>query len=190
MVLANQTVFENYDSFRNSKEYLSEFVITDEKNIKWTNFFSNKSFKEIELFLQTMPINTSDKLIQEIIFEILVSKKTFDRNLINDDDDKLLFEIFINKLFDTGRLNEIELVYSQTSELESNEYELLHPDNTVVCQVRTSRASMALPEDEEGVEIEEGVEGAEGAEDAEGKATESADGKSEAPKEESQDSKE
>ena len=50
--------------------------------------FSNKSFKEIELFLQTMPINTSDKLIQEIIFEILVSKKTFDRNLINDDDDK------------------------------------------------------------------------------------------------------
>ena len=78
LVFANQTVFENYDSFRNSKEYLSEFVITDEKNIKWTNFFSNKSFKEIELFLQTMPINTSDKLIQEIIYEILVSKKTFD----------------------------------------------------------------------------------------------------------------
>ncbi|GIR25750.1 MAG: hypothetical protein CM15mP40_03580 [Alphaproteobacteria bacterium] len=122
LVLANQTVFENYDSFRNSKEYLSEFVITDEKNIKWKNFFSNKSFKEIELFLQTMPINTSDKMIQEIIFEILVSKKTFDRNLINDDDDKILFEIFINKLFDTGRLNEIELVYSQTSELESNSF--------------------------------------------------------------------
>ena len=122
LVFANQTVFENYDSFRNSKEYLSEFVITDKKNIKWTNFFSNKSFKEIELFLQTMPINTSDKLIQEIIFEILVSKKTFDRNLINDDDDEILFEIFINKLFDTGRLNEIELVYSQTSELESNSF--------------------------------------------------------------------
>jgi len=122
LVLANQTVFENYDSFRNSKEYLSEFVITDEKNVKWKNFFSNKSFKEIELFLQTMPINTSDKLIQGIIFEILVSKKTFDRNLINDDDDKILFEIFIDKLFDTGRLNEIELVYSQTSELENNSF--------------------------------------------------------------------
>ncbi len=122
LVLANQNVFENYDIFRNSKEYISEFVITDENNIKWKNFFSNKSFKEIELFLQTMPINTSDELIQEIIFEILVSKKTFDRNLINDDDDKLLFEIFINKLFDTGRLNEIELVYSQTSELESNSF--------------------------------------------------------------------
>ena len=77
-----------------------------------------------------------------------------------------------------------------TSELKSDDYELLHPDNTVVCQVRTSRASMALPEDEEGIEGEEGVEGAEGAEGAEVKAAESSDAKSEAPKEESQDSKE
>ena len=77
-----------------------------------------------------------------------------------------------------------------TSELENDDYELLHPDNTVVCQVRTSRASMALPEDEEGVEGEEGAEGTEGAEGAEGNAAESADAKSGAPKEESQDSKE
>ena len=77
-----------------------------------------------------------------------------------------------------------------TSALENDDYELLHPDNTVVCQVRTSRASMALPEDEEGIEGEEGVEGAEGAEGAEVKAAESSDAKSEAPKEESQDSKE
>ena len=75
-----------------------------------------------------------------------------------------------------------------TSELESNEYELLHPDNTVVCQVRTSRASMALPEDEEGIESEEGVESEEGTEGTEG--TVGADLKSETPKEESQDSKE
>ena len=75
-----------------------------------------------------------------------------------------------------------------TSELESDDYELIHPDNTVVCQVRTSRASMALPEDEEGIESEEGVEGEEGTEGTEG--TEGADLKSETPKEESQDSKE
>tara|TARA_S200000501_G_C20645618_1_gene665123 strand:- start:21 stop:704 length:684 start_codon:yes stop_codon:yes gene_type:complete len=72
-----------------------------------------------------------------------------------------------------------------TSELENDDYELLHPDNTVVCQVRTSRASMALPEDEEGVEGEEGAEDTEGAENTEGTEV-----KSEAPKEESQDSKE
>ena len=122
LAYANQTVFDNYDGFRNSKEYLSEFFITDEVDDKWKNFFSNKSFKEIESFLKTMPINTSDQIIQKIIFEILVSKKTFDRNLINSNDDKILFESLINKLFDTGRLNEIELIYSQTSELESNSF--------------------------------------------------------------------
>ena len=122
LAIANQSVFENYDSFKNSEEYLSEFVIKDEENEKWENFFSNKSFNEIDLFLKTLPINTSDKIVQEIIFEILISKKTFDRNLINSDDDKILFESLINKLFDTGRLNEIELVYSQTSELESNSF--------------------------------------------------------------------
>ena len=119
---ANQTIFDNYDGFRNSKEYLSEFFITDEVDDKWKNFFSNKSFKEIESFLKTMPINTSDQIIQKIIFEILVSKKTFDKSLINSNDDKILFESLINKLFDTGRLNEIELIYSQTSELESNSF--------------------------------------------------------------------
>ena len=119
---ANQTVFDNHDSFRSSKEYLSEFFITDEGDDKLKNFFENKSFEEIELFLKTMPVNTSDQIIQNIIFEILVSKKTFDRNLINSKDDKILFESLINKLFDTGRLNEIELVYSQTSELESNSF--------------------------------------------------------------------
>tara|TARA_B100000902_G_scaffold11405_1_gene13913 strand:- start:188 stop:886 length:699 start_codon:yes stop_codon:yes gene_type:complete len=77
-----------------------------------------------------------------------------------------------------------------TSALENDDYELLHPDNTVVCQVRTSRASMALPEDEEGAEGEEGVEGAEGAEGTEGKTAEGTDAKSESSKEESQDSKE
>ena len=122
LAAANQNVFKNYDSFRNSKEYLSEFVITNKKEDKWKNFFSNKSYKEIELFLKAIPLNTPDQIIQKIVFEILVSKKTFDRNLVNTDDDKLLFESLINKLFDTGRLNEIELVYSQTSELESNSF--------------------------------------------------------------------
>ena len=42
--------------------------------------------------------------------------------------------------------------------LENEAYKFLHPDNTVVCQVRRSRASMAV-EDEEGEE--EAAEGAE-----------------------------
>jgi len=39
-----------------------------------------------------------------------------------------------------------------TSELQTDSYTILHPDNTVVCQVRTSRASVKdedLDEDDE-----------------------------------------
>ena len=46
-----------------------------------------------------------------------------------------------------------------TSELESEDFTILHPDNTVVCKVRTSRASMSIEEEElEGEATEEGGE--------------------------------
>ena len=51
-----------------------------------------------------------------------------------------------------------------TADLESEGFTILHPDNTVVCKVRTSRASMSL-EDEaelEGEATEEGEVSAEG----------------------------
>ncbi|MEC3905961.1 50S ribosomal protein L25/general stress protein Ctc [Tamlana sp. 2201CG12-4] len=52
------------------------------------------------------------------------------------------------------------------SDLPSEDYTFLHSDNTVVCQVRTSRT--AVDEDEEDEEVEEGAEApaAEGAEAA------------------------
>ena len=55
------------------------------------------------------------------------------------------------------------------TELENPDYTFLHPDNTVVCQVQRSRASIAEFEGEDEEELEEGeeatAEGAEGAED-------------------------
>jgi len=55
------------------------------------------------------------------------------------------------------------------TELSNPDYKFLHPDNTVVCQVRRSRASIAEFEGEDEEELEEGAEGAEGtAEGAEG----------------------
>ena len=61
----------------------------------------------------------------------------------------------------------------------SDEYNILHPDNTVICQVRTSRTAIVdeVEEDEEGLEGEEGVEGEEGAEGA----AEGAEGAAKAP---------
>ena len=53
-----------------------------------------------------------------------------------------------------------------TAELQTEEYTLLHPDNTVVCQVRTSRASVK-EEDEDDTTTEEGTEGGDTASAAE-----------------------
>jgi large subunit ribosomal protein L25 len=47
--------------------------------------------------------------------------------------------------------------------ISSDDYKILHPENTVICQVRTSRTAIAdLEDEEEEEELEEGAE--EGAE--------------------------
>ena len=45
-----------------------------------------------------------------------------------------------------------------TSELESEDFTILHPENTVVCKVRTSRASMSLEAEVEEGEVAEEAE--------------------------------
>ena len=57
------------------------------------------------------------------------------------------------------------------TDFENDLYKIMHPDNTVVCQVRTARAAIVELidlEDEEGIEGAEGAEGVEGAEGTEG----------------------
>ncbi len=46
------------------------------------------------------------------------------------------------------------------TELENEDYKFLHPDNTVVCQVRRSRASMAVEDEEEDEDDAATTEGA------------------------------
>jgi large subunit ribosomal protein L25 len=58
------------------------------------------------------------------------------------------------------------------TELADEKFKILHPDNTVVCQVRTSRTSIKDEVDiEEGTEDTEGTEGAEGAANNEGSSS-------------------
>ena len=58
---------------------------------------------------------------------------------------------------DISELNIGDRVY--ITELENENYEFLHPDNTVVCQVRRARAALVVEsEDEEGEEGEETTE--------------------------------
>ena len=79
---------------------------------------------------------------------------------------------------DISKLDIGDRVY--ITELENENYEFLHPDNTVVCQVRRARAALVVEtEDEEGEEgeetTEEGEETSEKAESSE-KKEESSDG--------------
>ena len=74
---------------------------------------------------------------------------------------------------DISELNIGDKVY--ITELFNENYEFLHPDNTVVCQVRRARAALVV-ETEEG-EGEEGEEGAEEGSEETSKQSESAEGK-------------
>ncbi|HAB28553.1 MAG TPA: 50S ribosomal protein L25, partial [Xanthomarina gelatinilytica] len=47
--------------------------------------------------------------------------------------------------------------------LENDAYKIMHPDNTVVCQIKRARAAMAIAAEEDDEETE-GVEGTEGGE--------------------------
>ena len=78
-----------------------------------------------------------------------------------------------NLEIDISELNIGDKVY--ITELFNENYEFLHPDNTVVCQVRRARAALVV-ETEEG-EGEEGEEGTEEGEEGTPKDSESPEGK-------------
>ena len=59
------------------------------------------------------------------------------------------------------------------ADLSEETFNILHPDSQVVCQVKMSRVSLSIEEEEEGDEdeLEEGAEGAEGTKENEGAKT-------------------
>ena len=123
---ANNRIFDDINPLQGSKgEFLSEFSYGEGSNEKFGKLFYGKSFKQINDFLENLPVKNTDEVIQKLIYEILSSNKSFDRNFINLEQDKMIFKTLINKLFDTGRLNEIELIYSLTNQLENSSFILM-----------------------------------------------------------------
>ena len=122
LLLANQIIFENIENENSleSKSYISE--IGDDQKLNFIDLFKKKKYEDIENLLSIIPTKSSNPVVQELIFEILTSKKNIDKNLVSSDEDKKIFEIYINKLFETGRINEIEIYYSQYPELKKNEF--------------------------------------------------------------------
>ena len=123
-LFANQIIFDKIDfgNDSNAQKYISE--IGDDKKLNFVNLFNKKNYKDIENFLLVLPTKSSNPIIQDLIFEILTTKKKIDKNFISLEEDKKIFELNINKLFDTGRINKIELYYSQYPELKKNEFVL------------------------------------------------------------------
>ena len=84
----------------------------DTENL-WKNIFIDKDYDQISLFLDNLPVNSKNKVFQEIIFQILTSSKIFPKNRISDEQFSFIFNKIVDKLFITGRFNEIEFLYSK-----------------------------------------------------------------------------
>ncbi len=119
---ANQIIFEKNvkDNDFDSGEYISE--IGEQNEPIFLNIFNQKNYKDIKNFLAFIPSKNFNPVIQDLIFKFLKSKKLIDRNFVSIDEDQKIFELYINQLFETGRINEIELFYSQYPNLKENEF--------------------------------------------------------------------
>ena len=119
---ANQLIFEKdeNDNYIENEDYISE--IGDKNEPIFLNIFTQKNYADIKNFLSFIPSKNFNPVIQDLIFNLLKSKKLIDKNFVSIEEDQKIFELYINQLFDTGRINEIELFYSQYPNLKENEF--------------------------------------------------------------------
>ncbi len=107
-----------------SSDFISEIGDVNKDTI-WRSVFLNKKFDEIESFIKTIPTKSPNPFVQEMIFDFLTTKKNLDKKNISYEEDNKILELLINQLFETGRINEIEYYYSQSSNLKMNEFILI-----------------------------------------------------------------
>ena len=119
---ANQLIFEKNikDNDFDSEGYISE--IGEQNEPIFLNIFNQKNYEDIKNFFTFIPSKNFNPVIQGLIFEFLKSKKLIDRSFVSTEEDQKIFELYINQLFETGRINEIELFYSQYPNLKENEF--------------------------------------------------------------------
>ena len=77
LLLANQIIFENIENENSleSKSYISE--IGDDQKLNFIDLFKKKKYEDIENLLSIIPTKSSNPVVQELIFEILTSKKKY-----------------------------------------------------------------------------------------------------------------
>ena len=84
------------------------------KDFFLTNLFSNRTYDEILQFYQNLPTDFESPTIEKLVYKILLKPLNInDKGLINDKEDKALFELRINKLFDIGKFSDIDNFFTQ-----------------------------------------------------------------------------
>lgn len=120
---SNQELFQKQPKiFSNNDNYISEIGIDKYENFIWQNIFFDKSFEDIKSFVSNLPTKSSNAVVQDLVFSFLTSKKTLSKNLISKEQDDEIFQTLVDQLFKTGRLNEIELFYSESVSLSDNDF--------------------------------------------------------------------
>ena len=124
-IRAQQIEFiEEYSAKTNKVSFFNLSLYDKDTESLWKNLFIDKDYDQISLFLDNLPVNSKNKVLQEIIFQILTSNKVFAKNRISDEQFSFLFNKVIDKLFITGRFNEIEFFYSKYPKLSNTSFVL------------------------------------------------------------------
>ena len=152
---ANQ-LFGDNPTFRkkqNNTNFISQ-IGDENKDSKWKNIFQDKAYLDIKEFIEALPSKSPNAVVQKMILNFLTTKKTFNGELISLDEDKKILETLINKLFETGRINEIEYYYSESTNLRSNQFILvkmiegnfLRNRHEEACKILQNKATETPPE--------------------------------------------
>ena len=123
--IAQQIEFiEDYPKKTNQTQFFKFILYDKDTENQWKNIFIDKDYDQISLFLDNLPVNSKNKVFQEIIFQILTSSKIFPKNRISDKQYSFIFNKIVDKLFITGRFNEIEFLYSKYPKLSNTSFVL------------------------------------------------------------------
>lgn len=84
------------------------------KDFFLTNLFRNRNYDEILMFYEGLPTDFQSPTIEKLVYKILLKPLNIsDKSLISEKEDKTLFELRVNKLFEMGKFSDIDNFYTQ-----------------------------------------------------------------------------
>ena len=105
----------NYKIKKTTIESIPLYKIGDLENDELneiTKFFEAKKFDEIFEFYKKLPTKNKNYTIEKLVHQILKAKLNINEN-ISQEQDRLLFELRVNKLFEMGKFTDIDNFYAQ-----------------------------------------------------------------------------